>query len=152
MIRICLCYEMIRRILLHNFKRMKNKLKPTEGELEILQILWAKGPVSVRTVNDLLNEKREVGYTTTLKIMQIMVDKGLVRRNTESRTHIYKASVNEEDTQKQLLNKFVDATFRGSAMKMVMQALGNHNASEAELKEIKALITQMEQKKSKSKK
>lgn len=121
-----------------------NNLKPTEAELEILQILWAKGPASVRQVNDQLNERREVGYTTTLKIMQIMADKGLVSRNTESRTHIYQASINEEDTQKQLLQKFVDATFRGSAMKMVMQALGNHEASDEELEEIKALIDRIE--------
>lgn len=122
----------------------KQKLKPTEGELEILQILWENGPSSVRFVNDRLNEIREVGYTTTLKIMQIMADKGLVERNTESRTHIYKAIINEEATQKQLLQKFVDATFRGSAMKMVMQTLGNHEASEKELKEIKALIDRIE--------
>lgn len=121
-----------------------NKLKPTEGELEILQILWAKGASSVREVNAILNEIREVGYTTTLKIMQIMADKGLVKRNTESRTHIYEASINEEATQKQLLQKFVDSTFRGSAMKMVVQALGNHEASKDELEEIKALIEKME--------
>ncbi len=123
-----------------------NKLKPTEGELEILQILWENGPASVRQVNDKLNEQREVGYTTTLKIMQIMADKGLVNRNTESRTHIYAAAISEEDTQKRLLQKFVDATFRGSAMKMVMQALGNHKASDEELKEIKALIDRIEKK------
>ena len=107
----------------------QDMIKPTEAELEILQILWANGPSSVRDVNDKLNESREVGYTTTLKIMQIMADKGLVQRNTESRTHIYQASINEETTQKQLLQRFVNATFRGSAMKMVMQALGNHDAS-----------------------
>lgn len=123
-----------------------NKLKPTEGELEILQILWENGPASVRQVNDKLNEQREVGYTTTLKIMQIMADKGLVNRNTESRTHIYASAISEEDTQKRLLQKFVDATFRGSAMKMVMQALGNHKASDEELKEIKALIDRIEKK------
>lgn len=124
----------------------KNEIKPTEGELEILQILWASGPVSVRFVNDKLNESREVGYTTTLKIMQIMADKGLVKRNTESRTHIYEAHINEEATQKQLLKKFVNSTFRGSAMKMVVQALGNHQASEEELQEIKALIKKIEKK------
>ncbi len=124
----------------------ENNLKPTEGELAILQILWANGPSSVRFVNEKLNEKREVGYTTTLKIMQIMADKGLVNRNTESRTHIYESSINEEATQKQLLQKFVDSTFRGSAMKMVMQALGNHQASDKELEEIKALIDRIEKK------
>ena len=124
----------------------ENKIKPTEGELEILQVLWKNGPSPVRFVNDKLNEIREVGYTTTLKIMQIMSDKGLVKRNTESRTHIYEASINEEATQKELLQKFVDSTFRGSAMKMVMQALGNHKASDQELEEIKALIEKIENK------
>lgn len=122
------------------------KFKPTESELEILQILWQEGPSSVRTVNEQLNEAREVGYTTTLKIMQIMADKGLVTRNTESRTHIYAAAVEEAEAQKNLLEKFVDTTFRGSAMSLVMQALGNHDASEEELDEIKALIKKLENK------
>ncbi len=126
---------------------MKNdNIRPTESELEILQILWAQGPSSVRTVNELLNEKRDVGYTTTLKIMQIMADKHLVERNTESRTHIYEASISEEATQQKLLDRFVDATFRGSAMKLVMQALGNHKASKQELEDIKALINSIEKK------
>jgi len=119
--------------------------KPTESELEILQILWVKGPSPVRTVNDLLNEKRDVGYTTTLKIMQIMADKNLVSRDTNSRTHIYKAEVSEEETKQSLLKNFVDATFRGSAMSLVMQALGNHDASKEELDKIKALIKKIEE-------
>ena len=118
--------------------------KPTESELEILHVLWEHGPSSVRFVNDKLNEEREIGYTTTLKLMQIMADKGLALRNTESRTHIYKAAVSEADTQKRLLQKFVDTAFRGSAVKLVMQALGNHQASPKELDEIKALIEKME--------
>ncbi len=123
----------------------KKTSKPTDAELEILQVLWENGPSTVRFVNEKLNEKREVGYTTTLKLMQIMADKkGLATRNTESRTHIYEAAVSEADAQKQLLKKFVDSTFRGSAMKLVMQALGNHNASAKELEEIKALIQKME--------
>ena len=121
-----------------------NILKPTEAELKILQILWQHGPSSVRFVNDKLNEEKEVGYTTTLKIMQIMADKKLVNRNTESRTHIYESGIEEDATQKQLLKKFVDATFRGSAMKLVMQALGNHEASEDELQKIKDLIKKIE--------
>ncbi len=120
--------------------------KPTDSELEILQLLWEYGACSVRFINDKLNEKREVGYTTTLKIMQIMTDKKLVHRNTEQRTHIYEANVKENDVQKGLLKNFVDATFRGSAMNMVMQALGNHNASKEELEEIKALIKKIENK------
>ncbi len=122
----------------------KNIPKPTESELEILQILWENGPSPVRFVNDKLNEEREVGYTTTLKLMQIMAEKGLVLRNTQSRTHIYEAAASEADTQQRLLQKFVDSTFRGSAMKLVMQALGNHQASQEELDKIKALIEQIE--------
>ena len=122
------------------------KIKPTESELEILQILWEYGPSPVRFVNDKLNENREVGYTTTLKIMQIMADKGLVERNTESRTHIYASKVSEDATQKQLLKKFMDATFRGSAMKLVIQALGNHETSDEELQKIKDLIKTIEDK------
>ena len=127
-----------------------NFSKPTESELEILQILWQNGPSSVRQVNDQLNEKRsskkQAGYTTTLKFMQIMLEKGFLSRDTSSRTHIYTADINETDTQQQLVNKFIDTTFRGSAMKLVMQALGNHKASQDELDEIKDLIKKMENK------
>ena len=124
--------------------------KPTEAELEILQILWAHGPSSVRFVHEQLSEARqaanreEVGYTTTLKLMQIMADKGLATRDTSTRTHIYAAGVQENATQQHLLQKFVDATFRGSAMKLVMQALGNQQVSPEELDEIKALIEKLE--------
>lgn len=120
------------------------KIRPTESELEILQVLWEHGPSTVRFVNDQLNEDREVGYTTTLKLMQIMAEKGLANRDTSQRTHIYSPAVTEAETQHNLLTQFVDRTFKGSAMKLVMQALGNHNASEAELDEIKALIEEME--------
>lgn len=123
---------------------MSKKNKPTESELEILQILWSKGPSSVRKVNDTLNEKREVGYTTTLKIMQIMLDKGLVIRDTSSRTHIYQAVTSETQTQQELLARFLKTTFKGSASKLVMQALGNHKASAKELDEIKSLIKKIE--------
>jgi len=115
--------------------------------LEILQLLWLYGASTVRFINDKANEIREVGYTTTLKLLQIMHEKGLVLRNTESRTHIYMAAVNEEDTRKNLLDRFLDKTFRGSAMEMVMQALGNHETSQEELDEIKALIAKIEEQK-----
>lgn len=122
--------------------------KPTEAELEILQILWAKGPSSVRDVNDLLNKKNQtgkaIGYTTTLKIMQIMLEKGLAKRDTTSRTHVYEAAVSEAATQQQLLDRFLQTAFKGSAGKLVMQALGNHKASSRELDEIKALIKKIE--------
>ncbi|WP_282778957.1 BlaI/MecI/CopY family transcriptional regulator [Phaeodactylibacter xiamenensis] len=125
------------------------KIRPTESELEILQVLWEHGPSTVRFVNDQLNEDREVGYTTTLKLMQIMAEKGLADRDTSQRTHIYSPAVTEAETQQNLLTQFVDRTFKGSAMKLVMQALGNHNASEAELDEIKALIEEIETKQKK---
>jgi len=118
--------------------------KPTEAELEILQVLWQYGPSTVRFINDKLSEQREVGYTTTLKLMQIMLEKGILDRNTDSKIHVYRAVVGESDTQQQLLDKFVESTFRGAAMKMVMQALGNHKTSPAELDEIKALIDKIE--------
>lgn len=120
-------------------------MKPTDSELEILQLLWELGPSTVRTVNDRLNTRREVGYTTTLKLMQIMFEKGIVTRDEENRTHLYIAAIAEAETQNLLLQEFVDQAYRGSAMKLVMQALGNHEASSAELDEIKALIAQMEQ-------
>ena len=120
------------------------KLKPTEAELEILQVLWQNGPSSVRQVNEILSEKRETGYTTTLKLMQIMLEKNLVSRNTDSRTHIYNAAVKERETQRQLLDHFVDAAYRGSASRLVLQLLGNRSATREELDEIKALIQQME--------
>ena len=118
--------------------------KPTDAELKILQVLWEYGPSSVRFVNDKLNEEKEVGYTTTLKIMQIMAEKGLLQRNTDNRSHIYNPVLKKVDTQKQLLQDFVDSTFKGSAMELVMQALGNHQASSQELQEIKALIANIE--------
>ena len=121
-----------------------NVSKPTDSELEILQILWQEGPSSVRQVNEMLNTDREVGYTTTLKIMQIMLDKGLVVRNTDARSHIYAAGVNESEVQSHLLQKFVKSTYRGSASKLMMQLLGNHNASKQELDAIKALIRKIE--------
>ncbi len=132
---------------IHNTRRRMQTSKPTESELEILHLLWEMGPSTVRTINDRLNTRREVGYTTTLKLMQIMHEKGLVNRIEDGRTHIYTASVTQDATQSVLLQQFVDAAFRGSAMKMVMQALGNHQASAEELDEIKALIAQIEENK-----
>ncbi|MBU6343280.1 MAG: BlaI/MecI/CopY family transcriptional regulator [Bacteroidetes bacterium] len=120
-------------------------MKPTDSELEILHLLWELGPSTVRAVNDQLNTRREVGYTTTLKLLQIMHEKGLVSRSEAARTHVYTAIVDQSATQSALLQDFVDQTFRGSAMKMVLQALGDHEASASELDEIKALIAQIEQ-------
>jgi BlaI family transcriptional regulator, penicillinase repressor len=124
---------------------MESKIsKPTESEVQVLQILWQNGPSTVRFVNDILNKERPVGYTTTLKIMQIMFEKKLVMRNDEGKTHIYEASINEKDAQNQLLDKFLDVAFKGSAMKMVMHALGNRKTSKQELDEIRELLNQLE--------
>jgi len=126
----------------------KKTFTPTQSELEILHILWSEGPSSVRKVNDLLNLEREVGYTTTLKLMQIMLEKRLVTRDASSRSHIYQAKILEAQTQKDILKSLVDKVFGGSAKNLVMQALGNHKATKEELAEIKKLIEQIENKKS----
>ena len=119
--------------------------KPTDKELEILQILWAKGPSTVRQVNDLLNEHQPVGYTTSLKVMQIMHEKGLLSRSKSGKTHIYKAEVSQEAAQKDMLNKMIDRVFEGSAMKLVIQALGSKTPSEQDLKEIRDYLDQLDQ-------
>ena len=119
-------------------------IKPTESELEILQILWQLGKATVRQVNDELLKIKEVGYTTTLKLMQIMHEKHIVSRTDEGRYHLYTAAIGEEQTQQLLLGRFVEAAFRGSAMKLVMQTLGNQAVSLDELEEIKKLIAEME--------
>lgn len=121
-----------------------SKLRPTESELEILQILWRKGASTVRDINDLLNLRRDVGYTTTLKFMQIMNEKGLVIRDTTTKVHIYMAAVKENETKNNLMEAFINVTFQGSAMNLVMQALGNSKSSPEELKELKSLIDQIE--------
>lgn len=118
--------------------------KPTEAELEILQVLWKEGVCTVRFVNNELNKRRPIGYTTTLKLMQIMLAKGLLKRDDSSRTHVYEAKVNKEDTQKSLLDKFLQLTFGGSAMKLVMQALGNTKTTPDELKQIRAFLDDLE--------
>ena len=121
-----------------------SKNKPTDAELEILRILWEHGPSSVKLVNDKLNEKRDVGYTTTLKLLQIMTDKKLVEREKSGRSHIYKSSLKQSETQKVLLDKILDTAFGGSAGKLVMQALGNHKASKEEIGQIRELLDKIE--------
>ena len=116
-----------------------NNIKPTEGEMEILQVLWQKGNATVREVHEALN-KKDSGYTTTLKLMQILHEKGMVERDTNQKTHIYKALVSQDKTEKQLVNKMIDNVFNGSAARLVMQALGNHSASAEEIDEIKKYL------------
>ena len=119
-------------------------IKPTESELNILQIIWKSGPANVRSINDELCKMKDVGYTTTLKILQIMTEKGLVTRIKDGRNHIYSTAVEQIAAQQQLLDKLLNGVFGGSAKKLVMQALGNHNPSKKELEEIKKYIEELE--------
>ena len=119
-------------------------LKPTDSELNILQVLWESGPANVRFINDELSKTKDVGYTTTLKILQIMTEKGLVTRIKDGRNHIYSAAVEQNAAQRQLLDKLLNGVFGGSAKKLIMQALGAHNASKKELEEIRKYIEALE--------
>lgn len=131
---------------------MKQKIsfKPTEGELEILQILWNLKEATVRTINDKLNLEKEVGYTTTLKILQIMTKKGMVERTKKDRSHIYKAVLSQDETQTAMLDRMMETAFGGSAMKLVMQALGNHQPSKDELEQIRDLLDSIDEDKNES--
>lgn len=119
-------------------------IKPTESELEILRVLWEKGPSTVREVHEILEQSKDAGYTTTLKLMQIMHEKGLLARDTSSKTHIYSSAVSQENTQRQLLDKMIDTVFNGSASQLVLQALGNHKSSKEELEKIKQYLNDIE--------
>jgi BlaI family transcriptional regulator, penicillinase repressor len=119
---------------------MGKTLKPTESELEILQVLWERQKATVRDVHETLAVSKEVGYTTTLKLMQIMYEKGLVKRDDSNKTHIYEPLATREKTQKQLVSKMIDTLFQGSPAQLVMQALGQHKTSAIELAEIQRLL------------
>ena len=120
---------------------MARTSRPTEAELEILRVLWMHGPSTVRQVNERLSSaSRDIGYTTTLKLMQIMAEKGLVTRDESDRTHVYTARASQNQTQRQLVSDLVDRAFGGSAAALVLQALSAHPASAAELEEIQRLI------------
>lgn len=123
------------------------QIKPTESELEILAVLWANENATVRTVHEELTKTKEAGYTTTLKLMQIMHEKGLVTRNTESKTHIYTPAIDKEKTQMQIVNKIIANLFAGSSANMVMQALGGNKTSKEELVQIEELIATLKAKK-----
>ena len=121
------------------------KAEPTKSELEILQVLWQHGPSTVRFVNDRLNEqKRAVQYTSTLKLMQIMVEKEILQRDESSMKHIYSAAVEEQKTKGFLLERFVDSMYNGSASSLVLQLLGNKKTSRKELQAIKDLLKKMD--------
>ena len=121
-------------------------MKPTESELEIMQILWEHGPLTVRKLNDKLNKQRRVGYTTSLKMMQIMTEKGLLTRDTALRSHVYAPALLPEDVQSNILDHVLKTVFMGDRSKLVLQALGNQNITHEELYKLKALIQKMEDK------
>jgi len=114
--------------------------RPTDAELAILRILWDRGPSTVRQVHDILGRERQAAYTTALKLLQIMTEKGLVERDERDRTHIYRARLSEETTQRQLVRDLVDRAFGGSSSKLVMQALATKRASAEELRDIRKAI------------
>ena len=120
--------------------------RPTDAELAILRVLWERGPSTVRDVTVALQKERGTGYTTALKLMQIMTEKGLVQRNDSQRTHVYEAVAAAEVTRKQLVTDLLERAFGGSAQQLVMQALSSKKASSAELVEIRKLIDEMEKK------
>src|SRR6195952_4546639 len=118
-------------------------VKPTESELEILNILWLRDLATVREVHEELIKAKDVGYTTTLKLMQIMNEKGLVKRDDSFKTHIYQAAVSKEKTQRHLLGKMINTLFGGSSTELVIQALGDHKATPQELEEIQLLLNNL---------
>src|SRR5258708_39861054 len=127
---------------------INKKIEPTRSELEILQVLWQHGPSTVRVVNDQLNElKRAVQYTSTLKLMQIMADKGLLNRDETNMKHVYSPAVEEQETKNLMLDRFLDQMYNGSASSLMMQLLGNKKASKKELQAIKELLNKLDKEK-----
>ena len=125
-------------------KMNKAQQQPTGSELEILGILWKFGPSTVRFVNEELNKLRVVGYTTTLKTMQIMHEKKLLTRDEQEKSHIYSALIEENAIQNRLIDKMLDSAFGGSASRLIMQTLGNHKTSRKEIEEIRKLLDKLD--------
>ena len=123
----------------------KSKLsKPTEAELSILRVLWRQGPSTVRAIWEDIDPEQRTGYTTVLKIMQIMFEKGLLDRDETQRSHVYTPRLTEEQTQQQVLRHLLERVFSGSARKLVMQALAVKKATPAELAEIRKMLDELE--------
>jgi predicted transcriptional regulator len=118
--------------------------KPTEGELEILRVIWEKGNCTVGEVNEILQAQKDVGYTTTLKLMQIMHTKGLLSRERTGKKHVYKSEISVEYTRNQVVGRVMDVLFQGSAMELVMHTLGNNKSSAEEIKEIREYLNKLE--------
>lgn len=126
---------------------MEEQIKPSESELTILQVLWKKGPSTVKEVNEILSREKPTGYTTTLKFMQIMHEKGLLSRTSEGskgRSHIYQAEVSKAMVSNKLLDSFINRVFEGSAAKVVLKALGKGKTSKEEIREIRNLLDELE--------
>ena len=122
-------------------KGEKDQIEPTKSELEILQVLWKSGPATVRSVNEQLNkERREVQYASTLKLMQLMVEKGLLRREGSGTKHVYEAAIEEEKTKSYLLDRFIETMYNGSVGSLMMQVLGNKKASAKDLDLIRQML------------
>lgn len=119
--------------------------RPTDAELAILRVIWEQGPTTVRQIQQRLDAVRPTGYTTVLKLLQIMTDKGLVRRDETERSHVYRARLSKDQTQRQLLGDLLDRAFAGSTSRLVMQALSTRRASPEELAEIRRLLDEWEE-------
>ena len=122
---------------------MAKQAKPTGGELEILNVLWQKGKATVREVHEIILQSKDAGYTTTLKLMQIMFEKGLVLRDDSAKTHIYQPNVSKEETQNQFVGKMITSLFGGSSSQLVMQALGSQTPTKKELDEIQQYLNNL---------
>jgi len=121
-------------------------IRPTDAELDILRVLWARGPSTVRQVHDILSENREFAYTTTLKLLQLMTEKGSVVREEDGRVHTYRAAAAREETHRHLIRDLIDRAFGGSPSQLVMQALAAKPASAEELREITRLLAEHQEK------
>jgi BlaI family transcriptional regulator, penicillinase repressor len=138
-------YRIVRKIVVRKYSYMrKPAVKPTAKELEILQILWIKGPVAVKDVHEAMGGEKANGYTTILKLLQIMNEKGLVTRQKSGKLHLYEAVASQESTRQQMVDKMINTVFDGSAMQLVMSALGNKRSSKEELTEIKKYLEKLE--------
>lgn len=120
-------------------------MKPTDSELSVLSVLWKDGPSTVRHVNDRLNTERRVGYTNTLKIMQIMHDKGLLERDESARSHVYAPAIGPDDVKRDILSHMIDSVFDGKTSDLLVHALGNYKPAAGELEQIRNMINKLEE-------
>jgi BlaI family transcriptional regulator, penicillinase repressor len=134
----------VTKIFVNNVSMASKPRRPTEGELGILRVLWEGGPRSVRDIQKILNQSRPTGYTTVLKLLQIMTEKGLVERDEKCRPQIYRARYSQDHTQRQLVRDLVDRAFGGSVRAMVLQALATKKSSAEELEAVEKVLDQFE--------